>query len=75
MVTAHPVPHHKREPRRRGQRRGSEASGPRMGDRMRPPSRLEQQELTKSSRCHGQCAPAALIHSEMRCTTMPSIPR
>ena len=46
-----------------------------MGDRIRPPSETRQQELTKGSRCHGQCAPAALIHSEMRCTTMPSIPR
>ena len=44
-----------------------------MGDRIRPPSETKQQELTKSS--HGQCAPATLIHSEMRCTTMPSIPR
>jgi hypothetical protein len=44
-----------------------------MRDRIRPPSETKQQELTKSS--HGQCAPATLIHSEMRCTTMPSIPR
>ena len=73
MVTAHPVPHRKENPGK-GEMPGSKRAARGWGI---VSGRLDigTASSTESSKRRGQRPPVAPIRSEMRCTTIPSIPR
>jgi len=74
MVTAHPLPDPKENPGK-GEMPGFRAGGARMGGSYPAALITRTASATESSKRRGQRPPAAPIQSEMRCTTMPSIPR